>query len=77
MAESTLPLADLLAKAGGGNFLCSVAEAVMPLLMETDVGGLIGTGRKASGSVGCPRRRRRGASSWPGHTSAKANQTGR
>jgi putative transposase len=45
MAEDTLPLAELLAKAGDGDFLRSVAEAVVQLLMETDVEGVIGAGR--------------------------------
>jgi putative transposase len=45
MTEETLPLAELLAKAGDGDFLRSVAEAVVQLLMETDVEGLIGAGR--------------------------------
>jgi transposase-like protein len=34
-----------LAKAGDGDVLRSVAEAVVQLLMETDVEGLIGAGR--------------------------------
>ena len=38
-------LAELLARAGDGDFLRSVAEAVMQLQMETDVDGLIGAGR--------------------------------
>jgi putative transposase len=45
MTDETLPLAELLAKAGDGDFLRSVAEAVVQLLMETDVDGLIGAGR--------------------------------
>ena len=45
MTDERLPLADLLAKAGDGDFLRSVAEAVVQLLMETDVEGLIGAGR--------------------------------
>src|SRR3982075_3168577 len=45
MTEETLPLAELLAKAGDVDFLRSVAEAVVQLLMETDVEGLIGAGR--------------------------------
>ncbi len=45
MTEERLPLADLLAKAGDDDFLRSVAEAVVQLLMETDVEGLIGAGR--------------------------------
>jgi putative transposase len=45
MTDERLPLAELLAKAGDGDFLRSVAEAVLQLLMETDVDGLIGAGR--------------------------------
>ena len=45
MTEDRLPLAELLAKAGDGDFLRSVAEAVVQLLMEIDVDGLIGAGR--------------------------------
>jgi transposase-like protein len=45
MTEDRLPLAELLAKAGDGDFLRSVAEAVVQLLMEADVDGVIGAGR--------------------------------
>ena len=45
MTEDRLPLAELLAKAGDGDFLRAVAEAVMQLLMEADVEGMIGAGR--------------------------------
>ena len=45
MTEDRLPLAELLAKAEDGDFLRSVAEAVVQLLMETDVEGMIGAGR--------------------------------
>jgi transposase-like protein len=45
MTEERLVLADLLEKAGEGDFLRAVAEAVLQLLMETDVEGLIGAGR--------------------------------
>lgn len=45
MTEERLPLAELLAKAGDGDFLRSVAAAVVQLLLETDVEGLIGAGR--------------------------------
>ena len=45
MTEERLPLAELMQKAGDGDFLRSVAEAVLQLLMETDVEGLIGAGR--------------------------------
>jgi hypothetical protein len=36
---------ELLEKAGDGDFLRAVAEAVLQLLMESDVEGLIGAGR--------------------------------
>jgi transposase-like protein len=45
MTEDRLPLAELLRKAGEGDFLRAVAEAVLQLLMEADVEGLIGAGR--------------------------------
>ena len=45
MTNDSLPLAELLAKAGDGDFLRSVAEAVVQLLMETDVEGVIGAAR--------------------------------
>ena len=45
MTEERLVLADLLEKAGDGDFLRAVAEAVLQLLMETDVEGVIGAGR--------------------------------
>ena len=45
MTEDRLPLAELLAKAGDGDFLRRVAAAVMQLLMEADVEGMIGAGR--------------------------------
>ena len=45
MAEERRPLAELLAKAGDGDFLRSVAEAVVRLLMENDVESMIGAGR--------------------------------
>jgi transposase-like protein len=45
MTEDRLPLAELLQKAGDGDFLRAVAEAVVQLLMEADVEGLVGAGR--------------------------------
>src|SRR5262249_8888181 len=41
MTEERLALAELLEKAGEGDFLRAVAEAVLQLLMEGDVEGLI------------------------------------
>ncbi len=45
MTEERLPLAELLAKSGDADFLRAVAEAVLQMLMEADVEGLIGAGR--------------------------------
>src|SRR2546421_6657064 len=45
MTEERLVLAELLEKAGETDFLRAVAEAVLQLLMESDVEGLIGAGR--------------------------------
>ena len=52
MTEDRLPLAELLAKAGDGDFLRTIAESVMQLLcqmpafgVEVDVEGMIGAGR--------------------------------
>jgi len=46
ITSDKLPLAELLAKAGDGGFLRSVAEAVMQLLMETDMEGVTSAGRQ-------------------------------
>src|SRR5215471_3607537 len=45
MTEERLVLAELLEKAGEGDFLRAVAGAVLRLLMESDVEGVIGAGR--------------------------------
>jgi transposase-like protein len=45
MTENSLPLADLLAKAGDPDFLRQAAETVVQMLMEADVEGKIGAGR--------------------------------
>ena len=45
MTDDRLALAELLEKAGAGDFLRSVAEAVLQMLMEADVEGLVGAGR--------------------------------
>ena len=45
MTEERLVLSELLEKAGEGDFLRAVAEAVLQLLMEADVEGMIGAGR--------------------------------
>ena len=45
MTETNLGLSDLLAKQDGGDFTRSVAEAVLRLVMETNVEGLIGASK--------------------------------
>ena len=45
MTDARVPLAELLEKAGDGDFLRTVAEVVLQLLMEADVEGLIGAAR--------------------------------
>lgn len=45
MTEDTMALSELLAKSGDGDFLRTVAEAVLQILMEADVEGLIGASR--------------------------------
>lgn len=45
--DDRIPLAELLAKAGDQDFLRSVAESVLQLIMEADVEGLIGASRFA------------------------------
>ena len=55
MTEERLVLAELLEKAGDGDFLRAVAEAVLQLLMESDVEGLIGAGLGEGADRGDPR----------------------
>jgi transposase-like protein len=45
MTEDRIALADLMAKSGDGDFLRSVAESVLQIIMAADVDGLIGAGR--------------------------------
>jgi putative transposase len=45
MTDDRLPLAELMAKTGDGDFLRSVAESVLQIIMEADVDGLIGAAR--------------------------------
>lgn len=45
MTKTTMPLAELLAKHDEGDFLRAVAEAVLQLIMEADVEGVVGAGR--------------------------------
>src|SRR3954465_6473474 len=50
MTDARLPLAELLEKAGETDFLRAVAEAVLQLLIESEVEGLIGAGRYERGA---------------------------
>jgi transposase-like protein len=45
MTDDRMALVGLLQKSGDGDFLRAVAEAVLQILMEADVEGLIGAGR--------------------------------
>ncbi len=49
MTETSMPLIELLQKQDDGDFLRAVAEAVLQLLMEHDVEGLVGAGRYERG----------------------------
>ena len=45
MTKTTMPLSELLEKHDEGDFLRAVAEAVLQLIMETDVEGVVGASR--------------------------------
>lgn len=45
MTKTSMSLAELLEKHDEGDFLRAIAEAVLQLLMETDVEGVVGAGR--------------------------------
>ena len=45
MTDDRLPLAELMAKTGDGDFLRTIAESVLQIIMEADVDGLVGAGR--------------------------------
>ena len=45
MTKTNMDLSELLAKHDQGDFLRTIAEAVLQLIMEADVEGLIGAGR--------------------------------
>ena len=45
MTKPSMNLAELLEKHDDGDFLRAIAEAVLQLIMETDVEGVIGAGR--------------------------------
>jgi putative transposase len=45
MTDERMALVELLQKSGDGDFLRAAAEAVLQILMEADVEGLIGAGR--------------------------------
>jgi len=45
MTEDRLPLAELLAKSRDGDFLRTIAESVLQIIMEADVEGMVGAAR--------------------------------
>ena len=45
MTDDRMALADLIQKTGDGDFLRTLAESVLQILMEADVEGVIGAGR--------------------------------
>ncbi|GGE82951.1 hypothetical protein GCM10011317_45210 [Niveispirillum cyanobacteriorum] len=45
MTDDSMALTDLLQKAGGGDFLRTLPETVLQMLMEADIDGHIGAGR--------------------------------
>ena len=51
MAEDSMALIELMQKADGGDFLRSLAEAVLQLLMEMASSGPAATNEAPSGSV--------------------------
>jgi putative transposase len=51
MTDDRMALVELLQKSGDGDFLRAVAEAVLQILMETDVEGLIGAGGNGAGAA--------------------------
>ena len=53
MTDERMALVELLQKSGDGDFLRAVAEAVLQILMEADVEGLIGAGRHERSAGGC------------------------
>ena len=49
MTDDRLALSELAAKSGDSDFLRTIAESVLQLIMEADVDGLIGAGRYERG----------------------------
>jgi len=45
MTDDRLPLAELMAKTGDEDFLRTIAESVLQIIMEAEVDGLVGAGR--------------------------------
>ena len=45
MTKTNMDLSELMAKHDQGDFLRTIAEAVLQLIMEADVDSLIGAGR--------------------------------
>ena len=61
-----MALVELLQKSGDGDFLRAVAEAVLQILMETDVEGLIGAGRHERSTDRLKSYGQKLVTAWPG-----------
>lgn len=51
MTDDRLALSELAAKSGDSDFLRTIAESVLQLIVEADVDGLIGAGRYGRGET--------------------------
>lgn len=54
MTDDRMALIEALQKADDGNFLRSLAETVLQILMEADVEGMIGAGGTSAAASGRP-----------------------
>lgn len=54
MTKTILDLSELLAKHDQGDFLRTIAEAVLQLIMETDVEGVVGAGAMSAAANARP-----------------------
>jgi len=66
MTEDKMALVELLEKADDGDFVRAVAEAVLQLLMEADVEGVVGAGRHERSETRLNYRNGHRARSTPG-----------
>ena len=72
MTDDKMALVELLEKADDGDFLRTVAEAVLQILMEADVEGLIGAGRRGLRQVILSQDTQWPSRPHPGHAAGAA-----